>query len=141
MAARGGVAFVGGFDVGLQQLAHDGQGAGEFFHDRRGLAGGALGVADADALAHLLLQAADDGDEPLGSELRQRAIEDGVVIVQAGEKDLEEVFADLPDGPLGGHVVGVEIVQAAEALVGSEQLGEVPVRKLVHAARAVEDVD
>jgi hypothetical protein len=100
VADRGRVAVVSRLDVVLEQFAHDRQGAGEFVHDRHGLAGGPFRIADAHAFADLLLEAADDGVEALGGEVREGAVEDGVVVVQAGKQELEQVFADLSDGAL-----------------------------------------
>ena len=130
---RRGIAFVGGFDIVLEQFAHDRQAASEFVHDRRGLAGRAF----RDRPVRTLLRTSScsrriDAVEPLRGEVGERAIEDGVVVVQAGKKSLEQVFTDLADGALRGRVVRVAVVEAAKFFVGREQFGEVPVGKLVH---------
>jgi hypothetical protein len=66
--------------------------AREFFHDGRGLAGGALRVADAHAFPHFLLEAVHGAVELLRGDVRERAFgEDAVEMCKSDE--IERGFA------------------------------------------------
>jgi hypothetical protein len=45
------------------------------------------------------------------------AVMDGIVIVEAGKQQLQQVFADLANGPFGWHFMRVAVVQTADLLV------------------------
>ena len=71
--------------------------------------------------------ATNDGEHALDGDLREGAVVDGILIMKAGEKELKQVFADLIYRTFGGQVAGAVLVEAAEALIRGEQLGNVPI--------------
>jgi len=55
-------------------------------------------------------------------EIKNGVSMNGVVVMESGEKDTEEILANDADRPLGGHVVDVMVVEAAQLVVGGDNV-------------------
>ncbi len=65
--------------------------------------GGALRIVHPQALAHLFLQTISHAGHAVTSQHRQRTFVNGLLIVETGEENLQQIFADAVHSSLEGR--------------------------------------
>jgi len=115
---RGGVAGVGGIDVGLEDLADGGERLEELDGEVVGEGGGvgagvALRQVVVERAADLGFQAPEGADDEDGGVVFEVGGEGEGFVEEAGQEQAEEVHGDLADGSLAGQVLAVQVVDGA----------------------------
>jgi hypothetical protein len=75
---------------------------------------------EAEAFAQLLKESVCGGKDAVAGDAREVVGMDGFLVVEAREKDLEEVFADGGQSPFGGKIRAVDIVHPPGGAVGGQ---------------------
>ena len=139
LAQRGGVAVKRSLGVGLQDFAEARQAAEKFQRERVGGAGDFLlgqigGRLIFEALADFVFELADDGIEQHGGFCLKLGGMNQFLIEKSGKQQAQQVLGDRGDDALGGQVFAVEMVDAAHARVGGEQLAGQLGDRVIHGA-------
>lgn len=128
-AERGGIAVVGGFDVGLEEFADGGETgeelAGPLASERGEILAEGLtaGRGILEALADLGFEPEPDGGEEGGGVFIDLGGVEDVVVEEPWEEEAKKVDGDAGDGGFGGQVGAVEVIDAAGLPVGGQELG------------------
>src|ERR1700722_3983921 len=138
-AERGGVAFVGGFDVGLQQVADPGKFAEEF--DRQRMSSGAeiffgefFRRMIFETFIDLIFEPFKHGVHQCGGFHLDFGRVNELFVEEPGKEKVQEVARDRGDGGFRGQVFSVEMINAAHPGVGSHQLLGQPGNRVLHGA-------
>ena len=125
VADGGGVAGVGGLDIGPEPLADGGKAAeelgGEFAGHLPRLGRLAAGRLVLDALGNLILQPAADAVHQHGNLHLQLGGLDRFLVKKTGQQQSQQVGRDCRDGELGRQIAAVQVVDAAHLGVGGDQ--------------------
>src|SRR3981081_1890546 len=127
-----GISFIRRFDIRHQQLAYRRKRRAKFVEYRYCAPGWSIRSANPDTLTNLILQPDSNTGKPIARQSKQRSMMNRIIVVEPRKKNLQQIFADLTDSPLGGHVVRISIVQTAQPLVRSEQSRDKSIKGLFH---------
>jgi hypothetical protein len=79
-------------------------------------------IAKLHALPDLLVQTLHHAREPMTRQDRERFFVDCLFVMKTRKQDLQQILANLTDSALGGEIVGVRVVHAPYAIVGSKNI-------------------
>jgi len=98
-ATRGGIPFEGGGDIFGELGSDKRNGAEKLLQDFVSADFWAIWFAEAETFTDFLIQPIGDAKNTVGGDASEIARVDGIGIVEAGEKELQDVFTNRGDGP------------------------------------------